>query len=476
MSELKHTPVDEIATIYEALQTSFRAGVTRPLAWRKQQLLQLARMTSENSELIAKALAADLKKPLVEATSMEIAPIIGRSLKSAELLDEWAAPQKIDSVPDWQKPFNPTVLKSPKGVVLIIAPWNFPYMSLLEPLIGAIAAGCAAVIKPSEVSQHIAALLAELVPKYLDPSAFRVVNGAVPETTRLLELKWDHIFYTGNNQVARIIAAAAAKHLTPITLELGGKSPVIVDPSTTDLKVAAKRILWGKAVNAGQVCVAPDYILIPHAAQGAFIEALKEAAEEFFPQGALNSDSYGSIVSPNHYKRLTGILKRSTATIAFGGEVDGHSRIAPTIFRDVTEGDALLDGEIFGPLLPIVPIKDTAEAIAFINARPHALVLYAFTEDPKLKQALTDETRSGALIYNDIMYQLAVAELPFAGVGESGYGAQHLNYSFDAFTHERSTMDTPLAADPFLAARYQPFNAEKLGFFIASTPKIPDSI
>ncbi|EIN03578.1 aldehyde dehydrogenase [Punctularia strigosozonata HHB-11173 SS5] len=472
MVELKHTVVDELPKIAEELRATFRSGKTRPLAWRRHQLHQVARMMQENKDEFTKAIAYDMRKPALEVYAAEIGPITERALKSAEQLEEWAKPELV-SVPDWQKSWQPTLTKMPKGVVLNIAPWNYPIILTLQPLIGAIAAGCCCVVKPSELAPAIAQLLADLVSRYLDPSAYRIVNGAVTETTKLLELKWDHIFYTGNGRIARIVAAAAAKHLTPVTLELGGKSPVIVDPSY-DLELAAKRILFGKACNAGQICVAPDYVLIPRSQQDELVEAMKARIAECYPEGTLKSDSYGRIISDLHQKRLKSLLNATKGVVVTGGQTDDDRGFELTIVKDVGKGDSLMSEEIFGPILPIVPVDSMDEAIAFVNERPHALVLYAFTEDPQVKQQITDTTASGSLVFNDTFQQLSVNETPFSGVGESGYGGQVMKYTFDGFTHLRTTIDIPKEAEPTLEVRYAPYTAEKLsimtGLFQSSIP------
>ncbi|KAI6041785.1 Aldehyde/histidinol dehydrogenase [Pisolithus marmoratus] len=273
-----------------------------------------------------------------------------------------------------------------------------------QPFVGAIAAGRCAVIKPSEAVPHFSKLLAEVVPKYIDASAYHVVNGAVPETTKILELQWDHIFYTGNGRIARIVASAAAKHLTPCSLELGDKSPAVVDASY-DMEVAAKRILWGKYNNVGQA--------------------------------------------------------REQVGGAFQGKRDPtRRRIEPVTVKGVDENDSLLEEEIFGPILPVIAVDSLDEAIDFINARPHPLVLYAFTEDPAVKERLVNETQSGGIAFNDTFQHLAVGELPFLGIGESGYGYQFMRYSFDAFTHLRSSVDIPKSEEPNLSLRYPPYKPE----------------
>lgn len=457
MPDFKINTTDEIDAAYNTLQATFRAGTTRPLAWRKHQLNQLVLMLRENIESIIQGFSVDLRKPPAEVLTGEIGPVVRRAIQSAAQLDAWASDES-PQVPEWQRTWSPTVLKRPKGVVLVISPWNYPIFLSLQPVIGAISAGCPAVLKPSEIGPGVSSVLADLFPKYLDPSAYRIINGGVPETTHLLKLKWDHITYTGNGTVARIVARAAAEHLTPLTLELGGKSPVIIDANTTDLKIAAKRVLWGKTLNAGQICVAPDYALILRSAQDAFVEAIKEAAVELRLDGALASDSYSSIISEGHYKRLRSLMTKSLGNVVVGGSTDDEKRhITPTVYRDVKEGDSLLEGEIFGPLLPIVPVDDIRQAIEYINAHPHPLVLYAFTEDAELKQALRDETKSGGLHFNDVVQHMSMDTLPFSGVGESGYGSQALKYTYDEYTQLRSSVDIPLADEPRFSARYPPY-------------------
>lgn len=449
------TLVSAIPEIRNALQATFRSGLTRPIAWRQHQLYQLARMAQNERELICDALQKDLGKPKTEVLMAEVGVIVERAVKSAEQLPEWAKTE-YPEVPDWQKSWKPTLYKAPKGTVLIISPWNYPMILSFQPLIGAIAAGCTAVLKPSELIPTYSQLLAEIVPKYLDPNAYRIVNGAVPETSKLLELQWDHIFYTGNGRVARIIASAAAKHLTPLTLELGGKSPVIID-SAYDIDIAAKRILWGKCNNAGQICVAPDFVLVQRDKQDELVKAFQKHYNSFFPEGALDSPLFGSIVSDLHYKRLTSLLSRTKGEVVLQGRADAaRRRLEPTIVKDVADGDSLLEEELFGPILPLVPVDSLKQAIDFVNSRSHPLVLYAFSDNESVKQQLVSETQSGGIVFNDTFQQLAVNELPFGGVGESGYGNQVMKHTYDTFTQLRSSIDMPKEAEPYLANRYPP--------------------
>ncbi|KAG6878667.1 hypothetical protein C0992_007735 [Termitomyces sp. T32_za158] len=462
---MSSTPLDEIPKLREALRDTFRKGVTRPLEWRKQQLIHLAKLVQENADAFAEALAADLGKPRLEAFAGEIGPVLERTLTCVEKLDEWSKPTQVE-VPDWQKSWNPTIYKRSKGTVLIISPWNFPMILSLQPLYGAISAGCCAVIKVSEIAPSYGELLARLLPRYLDQSAYRVVLGGIPEVTKLLELQWDHIFYTGNGRIARVIATAAAKHLTPLTLELGGKSPVIVD-GTFDIALAAKRMLWAK------ICIAPDFVLVLREKQEELAAALKVAYDSFYPNGALNS--MGRIVSDAHHKRLKGLLARTQGEIVFGGCFDENRGFEPTIVKNVSEGDSLMEEEIFGPILPLLPVDSVEDAIEFISSRDHALVLYAFTDDEKTKRALVERTMSGNLVFNDVLQQISVNELPFGGVGESGYGRQVLKHSFENFVYDRPCVDIPKSAEPGLAVRYPPYTDDKVSFFMSTSlnTKIP---
>ncbi|KAF8166014.1 aldehyde dehydrogenase [Crassisporium funariophilum] len=473
-----YTPIAEIPTILEDLRKTFRKGITKPLAWRRRQLLQLARFAQDNAEALAECLRLDLGRPKQEAMFAEIAPVIERCIICAEKLEEWCKPEEVPVAADWQQSWKPRVERHPKGVALLIAPWNYPIILSLQPLYGAISGGCCAVIKPSEIAPHYASFLAETLPKYLDQSAFRVVLGAVPEITKLLELKWDHIFYTGNGRVARIISSAAAKHLTPLTLELGGKSPVIVD-ATADVSIAAKRILWGKTNNAGQICVAPDYILAHSSIIPALENALKEHYKAFYPDGALASESYSRVVSDQHFARLKGVLGRTDGKIVMGGqwEEGGKRGFEPTVVTGVKANDALLEEEIFGPILPIVSVESIDEAIDHINAGDHPLILYAFSNNEENKKKIVANTTSGGVAFNDTFQQLAVNELPFGGVGESGYGRQVLKYSFQLFVYERGIIDVPYQAEPFMNIRYPPYTEQTYEVMSAGVHvKIPDDI
>ncbi|CEL57774.1 hypothetical protein RSOLAG1IB_02518 [Rhizoctonia solani AG-1 IB] len=461
-TKLEYTPLDEINQIHARLRASFRAGKTKPIDARKENIVRFGYMVKDNVEALQDALTADLGRPKLESLFLEINPLIKESIDVYKSVEKWARPDKAPFSLNFAA-MKPVVRKEPKGVALIISPFNYPVWLALSPVIGAIAAGCAVVVKPSELTPATSGLLASLIAKYFPSDVVTVVNGAIPETTRLLDLPWDHIMYTGGGNVGKIVATAAAKHLTPVTLELGGKSPVIIDPAS-DMKLAARRILWGKATNAGQTCVAPDYVIVPREGQDALVKELQAVYEEFYPQGAKSSDSYSRIISTGHWDRIKGMLDGTNGKVVLGGGADADRNtkfIAPTVVKDVGADDVLMKSEIFGPILPILPVKDVDAAIEYVNANDHPLALYVFTKDPAFKSKVFDNTQSGAAVANDLMVHIAVDGLPFGGVGPSGYGAHTAKFTFDTFTHFRSSIDSPGWLDLILGARFPPYTAAK---------------
>ncbi|KAH9836489.1 NAD-dependent aldehyde dehydrogenase [Rhodofomes roseus] len=439
---LPFTPIDEIPKIHRELGEVFQTGKTRSIAFRKQQLLQLCYLLQDNTERFQEALFSDLGRPREEAAYLELIGTLLEVKDAHDKVNKWAKTKKSPFHFLWGT-LSPQTRKEPKGTVLIISPFNYPIWLTLCPVSSAIAAGNVVLLKPSELSPATAALLTELIPKYLDPDLVRVVNGGVPETTKILELPFDHILYTGNNRVAKIVSAAAAQHLTPVTLELGGKSPCVIDPKC-NAKVAAKRIMWGKLLNCGQLCLAPDYILVPESFQDEFVEALVNAYHELHPTDPKTSGMVGKIVNERHMKRLKQLLNDTKGEIVFGGEVDMAAKyIAPTLIRDVTRDDALMSEEIFGPLLPVVPVKDVEEAIAIVNSMDHALNLYIFSDDRAFKDKVLNRTRSGTASMNEVVLHVIANDAPFGGVGGSGHGYTTGKAGFDTFTHFRCTVDHP---------------------------------
>ncbi|MFD8760494.1 aldehyde dehydrogenase family protein [Streptomyces sp. NPDC059445] len=449
----------EIPDIVAGLRAAFRTGATRPAAWRRRQLRGLRSLLTTHTQAIEEALYDDLRKGRTESHVTEIGGVLAEIDHALRHLDRWMKPRRA-AVPMNLKPATARIHPEPLGVCLIIAPWNYPLTLTLNPLVGALAAGNAAVVKPSELAPATSALIAGLLPRYVE--AVAVVEGAVEETTLLLEQRFDHIFYTGNGTVGRIVAAAAARNLTPTTLELGGKSPVFID-ETADMAVAVRRLTWGKFTNAGQTCVAPDYVLATPAARDSLLSALPETIREMFGPNPRTSSDYGRIVNDRHFQRLTGLLAEGGDLIA-GGVSDAQERyIAPTVLTDVPHGALVMTEEIFGPILPVLTVRDVHEAIDFINARDKPLSLYAFTRDKTARQALLDKTSSGGLVYNASMIHLGVPNLPFGGIGESGMGAYHGKTSFDTFSHLKSVLSKPTRPDT-LRLIYAPHTSRSFAF------------
>lgn len=460
MVDLEYTPIEEIEQIHASLQLGFKSGKARDIKYRKHQLLQLAYLLKDNKDRFNEAARQDLGRAYSENEVIEFFGSLEQIKYIFDNFEKWAKPECAELSVYFGA--RPHIRKEPKGVVLIFVPFNFPILLLVSPLAGAIAAGNAACVKVSELIPATSSLLAELFPKYLDPNMYRVVNGDIPVSSKLLELPWDHILYTGSGRVGKIVATAAAKHLTPVTLELGGKCPTIVDPRA-NLKVAAKRILWGRTSNAGQTCVAPDYVLIPKDGEESFITALKEAYLEFYPNGTTEPGVTARLVNHGTFDRVKRLLDNTKGTIVLGGDTNREAKyVAPTIVRNVRPDDSLMSEEIFAPILPIVTVNDFDEAIDFVNSRDHPLALYVFTDDSNLKETVFNKTRSGGCICNEVLLQIPTPGLPFGGVGASGSGGYHTGkYSFDLFTHQRSTLTMPNWMELLLASRYPPFSDKK---------------
>lgn len=454
-----------IAEILARLRATAASGRTRSIEWRRSQLDALGALLKEREDDLCRALYSDLRKPPVEAWTSEIGFTAAEAAHAAKRLRRWMRPRRVRT-PLALQPGSSRIVPEPLGVALIVAPWNYPLQLALSPLVGALAAGNCAVVKPSELAPNTSQALADLLPLYLDPAAVAVVQGGVPETTALLEQRWDKIFYTGNGRVGRIVMAAAAKHLTPVTLELGGKSPCIVD-AEVDMAVAARRIAWGKFLNAGQTCVAPDYVLVHRDREADLVEALDGAIRSLFGDRPRESRDYARIVSNRHFDRLAAMIGAgngggggTTGTIVIGGDTDPTDRyIAPTVLTGVPADAPVLREEIFGPILPVLSFDDLDAAIAFVNKGDKPLALYLFSGSAKSQRRVLAETSSGGAAINDTVLQLASPALPFGGVGESGMGSYHGRYGFEAFSHLRAVLRKPTWMD--LALRYPPYTAGK---------------
>jgi aldehyde dehydrogenase (NAD+) len=459
MTALPSTGVAEISAIVKRLRESARSGLMRSEDARRTQLVQLKQMLEENEEQLTAALRGDLGKPGIEAYVTEIGFTINEVDEALANLRSWMKPEKA-KLPLKFRPGAARIIPQPLGLVLIIAPWNYPLQLTLSPLVGALAAGNTVVVKPSEVAPATSAAMAELIPKYLDERVVAVVEGAVEETTALLHEQFDHIFYTGNGTVGRIVMRAAAEHLTPVTLELGGKSPAIV-ASDADIDVAARRIAWGKFTNAGQTCIAPDYVLVAADVEDRFLGALLRNVHDFYGENPKGSEDYGRIVNERHYDRLAGLLDAGGFEAVVTGGVGNRDEryLSPTVLAGVEPTAAVMQDEIFGPILPVIAVRDVDEAIQFVNDRPHPLALYVFTDDDATAERVIDATQSGGAGVNLTLLHIAPTSLPFGGVGPSGTGGYHGKHSFDTFSHRRSVLTKPVKPDPSIA--YPPYKSWK---------------
>ncbi|KND00945.1 uncharacterized protein SPPG_04046 [Spizellomyces punctatus DAOM BR117] len=436
---LKYTPIEAIEDAHATTRKTFMSKKTRPVEYRKTQLRKLNELLSENIPALCQAVNADLSKHPQETTMFEIMALQQHAMEAVELLDEWVKGEEPEAPAPFFTGKRMAIRHEPLGNVLIIAPWNYPLRLTLSPLIGAIAAGCTAVVKPSEVSANTSRVLADLIPKYLDNDAYKIVNGGIPESTKLLELKWDKILYTGNGHVGRIIMTAAAKHLTPVILELGGKSPVIVTKNA-DIKTAALRITHGKFLNNGQTCIAPDYLLVEKSIKDELIAEIKKKVVENWGENPKESSSYSRVVNHHHWKRVTSLLDRSKGKVLHGNDRDEESLyLAPTIVDLPSAEDSLMEDELFAPILPVVTFENLDETIDLINSKDTPLALYIFTDDEKESNLVLESTRSGGTCVNDVVVHIIPTNLPFGGVGESGMGAYQGKDSFLAFSHRRST-------------------------------------
>lgn len=444
------------AALVAGLRTYFRSGTSADLGWRRQQLGQLRKMLTDNEDRFLQALQRDLHKAPLEGFATEVSAVCGDIDHALKHLKKWVRTRRV-STPVVAQPGKSYVQPEPLGVVLIIGAWNYPLQLLLSPLVPAIAAGNCAVLKPSELAPATSKLVAELLPRYLDGDAFAVVEGAVPETTALLEQRWDHILYTGGGRVGKIVMAAAARHLTPVTLELGGKSPCIV-ADDADIEVAARRIAWGKFTNAGQTCIAPDYLLCTHATAERLLPAIEKATRAMFGEEPRESKDYGRIVNSRHARRIANYI--GDGELVFGGEADiDNCYIAPTLLRNVGLETAVMQEEIFGPLLPVIELDDFSQAEQFVNDRDKPLALYVFTQSDTTADRILAQCSSGNACVNDCMMFMTAHDLPFGGVGPSGMGAYHGEHGFRTFSHLKAVMKRSNLFD--LDLRYAPFNARK---------------
>ncbi|CAB3396990.1 unnamed protein product [Caenorhabditis bovis] len=453
-------PTMSYTTLVEAQRNYFRTGATKPVKFRKQQLLRLKKMIEENREQLCDAVWKDLRRRHEATESVEIGMLLQEIDYFLKNIDTWSSATKVE------KTFTtaldkPVIEKDPKGVVLIISPWNYPVSMALLPLIAILAAGNTSIIKPSEVSEHTAECLNEIVPKYFESNYLTVVTGGIPESTELLKERYDHIMYTGCPPVAKIIMAAAAKHLTPVTLELGGKCPVVVE-ADADIDISAKRVAWGKWMNCGQTCLAPDYVLVNSSVKDKFVESMKKYIREFYGDDIQASKDYARIINERHFDRISKLLDESNGKALLDGKRDRADRFIPPTILDVQLDDAFMKDEIFGPVLPIITVSNISEAISIINDGEKPLAAYIFTRNEAKVNRLLNETSSGGVTVNDVIMHMTVDTLPFGGIGTSGMGRYRGKFGFDTFTHEKAVLHRGFFGETLLAARYPPLTQEKL--------------
>ncbi len=428
---------DEINRIYQAQQQFFATYASRDIPFRKAQLHKLHSAVKIHEHRLLDALHADLHKSAIEGYLTEIGLVLSECSHALAHVHQWARPKMIRPALV-QLPSTCWIYPQPRGISLIIAPFNYPLQLALVPLVGALAAGNTAVIKPSEYTPHVSAAIAELVRETFDPQVVAVVEGDADVARQLLVHEWDYIFFTGSTSVGKVVAQAAAQHLTPCLLELGGKSPAIV-AADADIRQTAKRIAWGKWVNAGQTCVAPDYVLVDRRVEQPLLAALGQVLHQFYGEDAQRSPDYGRIVNTRHYERLAALIP--SGRVVQGGQMDRTERyIAPTILTDVALDSPIMQEEIFGPLLPVIPYDSLDQALGWVNARPKPLALYIFASDKMLQERVLRETQSGNACVNECTVQFGSSFMPFGGVGPSGLGQYHGKYSFAAFSHSRSVL------------------------------------
>jgi aldehyde dehydrogenase (NAD+) len=433
-----------------AMRTLVQEGHSRPLAWRKQQLTRLGQMLGSIEAELTAALASDLGKPALEAY-LELVGVRQELAIAQRQLGRWMAPRRV-AMPLVQMPGKAWVQAEPLGCVLILGPWNYPLMLVLQPLVAALAAGNTAVLKPSEHTPRVAQLIATAIAAHFEPRVVAVVQGDGAVAQSLLELSFDHIFFTGGTGIGRQVMAAAARQLIPVTLELGGKSPCIV-LDDADLQVTAKRIAWGRFLNAGQTCIAPDYLLVTPAMRIPLERELIRAIAQLFGQDPSQSPDFGRLVNQRQFDRLDGLLQG--AQILHGGERNREERyLAPTLVQG-DPAQPLMQEEIFGPVLPMLEVADLEAALGFIRERPLPLALYLFGGNEASRQRLLNCSQSGSVCFNDVVMQAGIPELPFGGVGASGQGRYHGRSGFETLSNQRAVLQRPFALD--LPWRYAPY-------------------
>lgn len=443
---------DQISDIIEKQNSFFNSHQTLDPEFRKSQLIKLKEVIKTNEKEIEKALMADLGKCEFEAFSSEIGWVIHELTLHIKNLKKWSKPKKT-SYSLIAFPSAGYIYNQPHGKILIIGPFNYPFMLVFMPLIGAISAGNVVLVKPSEFAPHTSAIIAKITAAVFNPAHVSVVQGGLETNQELLSKRWDKIFFTGSTRVGKIVMQAAAKYLTPVVLELGGKNPVVVDRDA-NLKIAARRIIWGKLLNAGQTCVAPDYLFVHKEVKEDLLVLMKDAIKQFFTENVEENTDYPKIINETAVSRLKGLIADST--VYCGGNINQKTKhFAPTILTNVTVESEIMKEEIFGPVLPVLTFENTDEVLSFIKNREKPLSIYYFGEDREKQRDFLNKSYSGNAGINDVVLQFIIMNLPFGGVGYSGMGAYHGKRSFDIFSHERSVIKTTTKFD--FPLRYPPY-------------------
>lgn len=450
---VSYTSEDDFKKAYSTLFETFNTGRTKNLGWRKWQLKQCWWMLEDNAAEIVQALRSDFNRHEFESQAADIAGAKGEILSVLQKVEEWAADEKINAGFFLGTLGKARIRKEPLGVAFIIGPWNFPFLLVIVPMLSAIAAGCCVMLKPSEVSSASEKLLVKMVREYMDPLAVRIVTGGAKETTFMLKHRFDHIFYTGSNKVAPFITAAAARHLTPTVLELGGQAPAIVT-KTANIDMAAKRVAYSKYLNAGQICLAVNHVFADPSIHDAFVQRLVFWNNEFQSKG---TDAMGRLINEQNFDRLDKLLSSTDGEIFYGGQRDRSIKsIQPTIVTEVSLTDSLLSEEIFGPICPIIK-ADYVSAYHHMATMPHPLALYIFSSSQTEISEILAHTNSGGVTVNDVFTHALVPNAPFGGVGASGTGYSHGVHGFNAFTHQRAVVEPPLWLERLIQFRYPPY-------------------
>lgn len=444
----------DAATLVNKQRQFFNTGKTKDIEFRIEQLKKLRQVISDNQQEIMDALKKDLNKSPMEAYGTEVGFLLADIKHTLKTIRSLAKPRKVKT-PLFHQLGSSWIQPEPYGVTYVVAPWNYPFQLAIAPAIGALAAGNTCIIRPSRMSENTARVMEKLINSNFDESYLKVVLSDIRQSNELLEQKFDYIFFTGSPDVGRQIYAAASKHLTPVTLELGGKSPCFVD-ETFNTNWGIKRIVWGKFTNTGQTCVAPDYVLVDKKVKQKFVDLFIKTTKEFFGEDPQKSPDLGRIINEKHFLRLTKLLEKGN--ILMGGKTDINDLyIAPTLIDGVTADDPVMQGEIFGPILPIIEYEKLDDAIRFVNSRNKPLALYIFSEDKMYQERILNETSSGNASINECLMHVGQFELPFGGVGESGMGAYHGDVSFETFSHMKGILKKSTLSD--FKQRFPPYTA-----------------